>query len=78
MRIPRFLRANQIIGDPNAIPPIEPIIPVKKSTWWNGVRSGRYPKPYKISEKCVAWLEDDIADLVESIKTEKGSRNVCL
>jgi hypothetical protein len=42
--IPRLLRLKQIIGDPRSDPPIEPIIPVSKSSWWEGVKSGRYPK----------------------------------
>ena len=31
-----FLRIRQIVGDPKANPPIAPLIPVSKSTWWNG------------------------------------------
>jgi hypothetical protein len=47
---PRFLRLKHIIGDYKAIPPIQPIIPVAKSTWWDGVKKGKYPKPYKIGK----------------------------
>ena len=36
-------RLEQIIGDPTADPPIPPLIPISKSTWWAGVRSGRFP-----------------------------------
>ena len=46
--IPRFLRLKNIIGDPKANPPIPAIIPISKSSWWNGIKSGRYPKPIKI------------------------------
>ena len=31
-----FLRLPQIIGNRNAEPPIQPIIPVCKTTWWAG------------------------------------------
>jgi prophage regulatory protein len=27
---------------------IPAVIPVKKSTWWNGIRTGRFPAPEKI------------------------------
>lgn len=40
-----FYRLPQIIGDKKANPPVEPIIPVSKSTWWAGVKSGRFPAP---------------------------------
>ena len=35
---PRFLRLKHIIGDYKANPPILPIIPIAKSTWWDGVK----------------------------------------
>ena len=49
--IPRFLRLKQIIGDPKAEPPIQPILPISKSSWWDGVKSGRFPKAIKTSYK---------------------------
>ena len=53
-----FLRLPQIIGDAKAEPPIPPIIPVKKSCWWDGVRSGRFPKPVKLG-RCTMWRVED-------------------
>ena len=56
-----YVRLPQIIGDPgdpNADPPIPPtpaVIPVGKSTWWAGVKSGIYPAPIKISKRCTGW-----------------------
>ena len=46
--MPRLLRLKQIIGDPKANPPIEAIIPISKSSWWEGVKTGRYPKAIKL------------------------------
>jgi prophage regulatory protein len=60
-----FLRLPQIIGDPEAEPPIPPIIPVKKSCWWDGVRSGRFPKPVKLG-RCTMWRVEDIKALIAS------------
>lgn len=60
-----FVRLFQIIGNPKADPPIPPIIPVCKSTWWAGVKSGRYPSPVKLSERCTAWRVEDIRALIE-------------
>ena len=58
-----FLRLPQIIGDPQAEPPITPIIPVKKSCWWDGVRTGRFPKPVKLG-RCTMWRVEDIRALI--------------
>lgn len=59
-----FLRLPQIIGDPKAQPPIPPIIPVKKSCWWDGVRTGRFPKPVKLG-RCTMWRVEDVIRLIE-------------
>ncbi|MCZ8015167.1 MAG: AlpA family phage regulatory protein [Limnobacter sp.] len=61
-----FLRLPQIIGDPCANPPIPPIIPVKKSCWWAGVKSGRFPKPVKFGSRVTAWRVEDIRALIAS------------
>lgn len=61
-----FLRLPQIIGDPKAKPPIPAIIPVKKSCWWDGIKSGRFPKPVKLSRRVTAWRVEDIRALIAS------------
>ncbi len=61
-----FLRLPQIIGDPKAEPPIPPIIPVKKSSWWAGVKSGRYPASVKLGPRTTAWRVEDIRALIAS------------
>ena len=42
------------------------IIPVKKSCWWDGVRSGRFPKPVKLGPRVTAWRVGDIRALIAS------------
>lgn len=58
-----FLRQAQILGDPQR--GIPAIIPVKKTTWWQGVKSGRFPKPVKIGDgRAVFWRVEDIRALI--------------
>lgn len=59
-----FVRLPNIIGDTKADPPIPPIIPVSKSTWWAGVKSGRYPRPVKLGPRITAWRVEDIRELI--------------
>lgn len=40
-------------------------IPVGKSTWWEGVKSGRFPKPVKLGPRVTAWRVEDIRALVD-------------
>jgi prophage regulatory protein len=61
-----FLRLYQIIGDPKAEPPIPPIVPVKKTCWWDGVKSGRFPQPVRtLGKRVTAWRVEDIRELVK-------------
>jgi prophage regulatory protein len=57
-----FLRLPQIIGSANN----PPIIPVSKSTWWAGVKSGRYPPSVK-SGRMTMWRVEDIRELIKSV-----------
>ena len=61
-----FYSLRQIIGDPTSNTPAK--IPVGATTWWNGVRSGRYPKGIKISARRTAWRCEDIHALLNSFK----------
>lgn len=67
-----YLRLSQIIGSPGkpaadpSIPPTPAIIPVSKSTWWAGVRTGRYPQPTRsLGKRITAWRVEDIRALIE-------------
>ena len=52
-----FVRLKSILA------PIGPI-PVGKSTWWAGVKDGRYPTPVKLGPRITAWRVEDIRDLI--------------
>ena len=52
-----FVRLKQILA----------IIPIGKSTWWRGVKEGRFPKPIKLSARTTVWRAEDIRRLVEEI-----------
>jgi prophage regulatory protein len=40
-------------------------LPISKSTWWEGVRSGRYPQPVKLGSRLTCWRLADILEIVE-------------
>ena len=40
-------------------------IPVCKSTWWQGVKDGRFPKPQKLGPRTTVWKVEDIRALFE-------------
>ena len=59
-----FLRLPQIIGDVKR--GIPAVIPVSKSTWWEGCRNGKFPKPVKLGPRTTAWNVADIRALIEA------------
>ena len=62
-----FLRLHQILGNQKANPSIPAIIPVSRTTWWLGVKSGRFPKPVKLGPNTTAWRVEDIRELIVEI-----------
>lgn len=48
-------------------------IPISRSSWYAGVKTGKYPKSYKLSERVAVWHASDIRNLIESIKSEPYS-----
>ena len=60
-----FLRLAQIVGDQKR--GIPPIIPVSRSTWWLGVKTGRFPQPVKLGPSTTAWRAEDIRDLITGL-----------
>ncbi|MCX7085170.1 MAG: AlpA family phage regulatory protein [Methylococcales bacterium] len=60
-----FLRLWQIIGDKkNNLPAL---IPVSRTTFLNGVKSGKYPKPINLGSRTVAWKVEDIKLFINSL-----------
>ncbi len=41
-------------------------IPVSRSTWWAGVKTGRYPRPVKLGPRITAWRVEDIRRLIQT------------
>jgi len=57
-----FVRLPQIIGDKKR--GIPAVVPVSKTAWWDGVKSGRFPKPVKLGPRTTAWRVEDIRRLI--------------
>ena len=51
------------------LPAVLQHIPISKSTWWAGVKSGRYPKPVKLGERITAWRAEDIRALISEVQS---------
>jgi predicted DNA-binding transcriptional regulator AlpA len=47
------------------LPEVLRLYPISKSTWWAGVKIGRYPQPCKLGERVTAWRAEDIRALID-------------
>jgi predicted DNA-binding transcriptional regulator AlpA len=47
------------------LPQVLYFFPVSKSTWWAGVKDGRFPKGHKLSVRVTAWKVEEIRALIE-------------
>lgn len=56
-----FLRLAQILGSSK----YPSLIPISKSTWWEGVKTGRFPQPIKLGPRITAWRVEDILKLID-------------
>jgi predicted DNA-binding transcriptional regulator AlpA len=54
---------------PSILAPKGPI-PLSKSTWWAGVKDGRYPKPVKLGPRITAWRVEDIRKLIQQASSQ--------
>ena len=55
-----FLRLTQVLE----------LVPVGKSTWWAGCKTGRFPRPVKLGVRTTAWRKEDIIALLEKFDKE--------
>ncbi len=46
------------------------IIPIGESTWWNGVKEGKFPKSIKLGERTTVWKVEDIRALIDKYTSQ--------
>lgn len=49
------------------LPQILAIFPISRSAWWEGCKSGRFPKPVKLGPRTTVWRAEDIAELITRV-----------
>lgn len=57
------------------LPDVLKLIPISKSTWWQGVKEGRFPSGVKIGAKITAWRVEDIQRLAASIGSTQATQS---
>ena len=65
-----YYRIWQIWGTNKAIPPVEPLLPISRTSFYNGIKSKIYPAPVRLSARVRAWRVEDIRKLLEAMGRE--------
>jgi len=55
-----YMRIKQILS----------IFPVSSSTWWDGCKEGRFPKPIKLGPRTTVWRAEDIRAFMETLNSQ--------
>lgn len=56
-----FLRLSQVLR----------LLPVSKTSWYDGIKEGIYPPPVRIGKRSKAYRAQDIRVLIDQINDEK-------
>jgi len=59
----RLLRIKQIIPA---------ILPISRSAFWLGVKTGKYPAPVKLGPRTTCWRESEIMAMVQRGSISQG------
>ena len=63
-----------VCGHPKTPPPLDRLLKcsevlellnLSKTTWYDGVKAGRFPAPVRLGSRGVHWRSSDIARLIE-------------
>lgn len=58
------------------LPQVLQVMGVGRTSWWNGVKAGRFPKPVKLGARTSAWRVEDIRALIASFAHEADGEPV--
>jgi predicted DNA-binding transcriptional regulator AlpA len=58
-------RACAVIGGPDT--------PIHRSTFWRGIRAGRYPKPIKVSARACRWRLDELLAVIDRAASDRAT-----
>lgn len=42
------------------------LLPLSRTSWWAGVKSGKYPAPVKLGKRITCWKNSEIKELIKN------------
>ncbi len=56
------------------LPVVLAVIGIGRTSWWNGIKKGRYPKAIKLGARTAVWRVEDIRALIASLAGSDGAQ----
>lgn len=53
------------------LPQVLMVVNIPKSSWWRGIKEGRFPKPIKLGPRTSAWRASDLETLIDRLAAER-------
>lgn len=58
------------------LPVVIKVLGISQTTWWSGIKKGRFPKAVKLGPRTSAWRVEDIRALIATLT--ENSRNAAM
>ncbi len=59
-----FLRLDQVLK----------FIPISESSWYSGIKDGRFPQPIKLGPRTTAYRAEDIRKLIDELGVQSPAQ----
>ena len=59
-----FLRLYQVLK----------LIPISESSWYSGIKNGRFPQPVKLGPRTTAYRAEDIRKLIDELGVQSPAQ----
>lgn len=50
------------------LPQVLTLIPISRSSWWDGIKKGKYPQGIKLGSRTTVWRAEDIRTLINGCR----------
>ena len=71
-----YYREKQLVGHKGnfkrKIAPERGLLPISRSSLWQRVKSGTFPKPIKLSSRTTVWRKSDVDEWIKSCEENSG------
>jgi len=55
------------------LPVVLKVLSIGKTSWWNGIKEGKYPKPLLLGKRTARWNVKEIRTLIEKYTEEAAN-----